>query len=170
MKKNIDENAVIEFKWYSVTFLKGAPQGDLLLVGWHDRHILRSEIACYVYLMNLSSSFLCFRLYQISLWDFITLVLSSSVDRGLFSFDSQKTFVREVIPIWQMEICGSARWHGVWQRRTWWPPVSWPGLLQALIILCVSQRSVAHTLRNHKSGTWTSIFLWYLNWVRISLE
>ena len=126
IKNNIDENAVIEFKWYSVMFFKGAPQSDLLVVGWNDGHILRSEIACYIYLMNPSSSLLCFWLYQISLWDFIILVLSSSVDRGLFSFGSQKNFVREVIPTWQMEICGPAQWHGDL-------PLSWCVTAQGLV-------------------------------------
>lgn len=53
-------------------------------IGWNDRHILRSKIPCYIYLMSLSSSFLFYWLYHISLWDFINFCIIILSCQGAF--------------------------------------------------------------------------------------
>ena len=53
-------------------------------VGWSDRHILQNEITCYISLMSLSSSFLCYWLCHISLWDFINFCIIILSWQGAF--------------------------------------------------------------------------------------
>lgn len=108
---------MIEFKCSSVMVLKGAPWNDFLKiifrhVGWNDRHTLRSEITCYIYLMSLSSSFLCYWLYHISLWDFINFCIIILSWQGAFLLWFVEKFCEWSDPHLTDGDRGSAKWCG----------------------------------------------------------
>lgn len=140
-------------------------------VGWSDRHILQNEITCYISLMSLSSSFLCYWLYHISLWDFINFCIIIFSWQGAFLLWFVEKFCEWSDPhltdadLWLSKVtrwsvcllvCGSAG-----------PLVFWLRLFQAHTILCVSQGSIVHMLQNYDSGTLTSVIHLDLIWVWI---
>ena len=140
-------------------------------VGWSDRHILQNEITCYISLMSLSSSFLCYWLCHISLWDFINFCIIILSWQGAFLLWFVEKFCEWSDPhltdgdLWlskvarwsvRLLVCGGAG-----------PLVFWLGLFQAHTILCVSQGSVVQMLQNYDSGALTSVIHLDLIWVWI---
>ena len=140
-------------------------------VGWSDRHILQNEITCYISLMSLSSSFLCYWLCHISLWDFINFCIIILSWQGAFLLWFVEKFCEWSDPhltdgdLWlskvarwsvRLLVCGGAG-----------PLVFWLGLFQARTILCVSQGSVVQMLQNYDSGALTSVIHLDLIWVWI---